>query len=126
MNKHIETEMVSIFQKFTNDELAEMKDAVVENNHQITSLKTEKAEVTKKFNDKIKALDNSNAILVKKVRDKGAIVEVECYGEPDYDRNVMVYIDKETDEVVNERTLYPHERQTTIFSTIKTGTDGEN
>lgn len=116
------SEKISYTRQLSKDELEELSRNLVENNIDIRNLKEEKKIILRQYTDKQKNLEDTQAVIIDKLKNKSEFVsQEECYKFPDYETRRMAFYNKLGD-LVYERAMKPEETQMTMFL-MKTGTE---
>jgi hypothetical protein len=110
----------SYMRKFSQEELEDFKQELSENSIEIDILETELSEVKKEFKDKLKPKKQEVKIILKALREKVKEVKDEVFVLKDND---FYCIYNSEGELIESRPLRPAEKQTTIFQTLRTGTN---
>lgn len=118
------TETFSYMQRFTSDEIAEMKDQFAELSIKLGVINDEFKEIKDEFKERTKPLQKELGLLLSNIKQKSRAVTEECFVEFDHDINMAKYFSPTTGELVNQRPLMPNEMQMSIRE-MHTGTDGK-
>lgn len=104
------------------EEVAERKTELFEKVRKIQTLSEELKEISKTFKDQIKELDNEKQILVQEIQFESTSERGNLYAMDDQESGMMAFYDK-TGALVSSRPLKPEERQTSLLTIKKNGTD---
>jgi len=108
--------------RLESEEVAEMKTALYERVKKIISLTEELKQITKNFKDEIKVLEFEKQDLVQSIQFESVSERGTLYAMDDQDNGLMGFYDK-TGELVFTRPLKPEERQTSILTIKRNGTN---
>lgn len=101
-------------------ELEDLKEKLVENNIQLRDVRADKKAANKEYNDQIKQLEEENDEVTAKLKSRTDFVTEPCYKF--IEGNDVGYYNSEG-ILVFQRPARPEERQRTIGSILRTGTD---
>lgn len=101
-------------------ELENLKETLVENNIQLRDVRADKKAANKEYNDQIKQLEEDNDEVTAKLKSRTEFVTEPCYKFVEGDE--VGYYNGEG-LLVFQRPARPEERQRTIGSILRTGTD---
>lgn len=114
-------EEIGYSKALSGDQLAELKDKLVENNIQLRDVRADKKAANKMYNDQIKQLEEEGDELTQQLKNKTDYVKEECYKFVEGDE-VGYY--NQDGELVYSRPARNEERQMTIQAALRrTGTD---
>ncbi len=100
---------------FTPEELAEMQTEFATDSMILGDVEDEKKEQAAEINVRIKELKLKTKATLKKVRKQYEIEKDTLFMFDDQDNNIMNIYDS-SGNLINSRKLFPHEKQTKIFS----------
>lgn len=100
----------TFFEQFNTDQLDEIKEEIAKLSIELDDVKTEKAEAIKKFNDRMKNINEPLQKLLEKFRDKGEHKTVTAYLVDNQDEGIMEYF-TEDGVLLHTRPLRLSERQ---------------
>lgn len=101
-------------------ELEDLKERLVENNIQLRDVRADKKAANKEYNDQIKQLEEDNDEMTAKLKSRTEFVTEPCYKFVEGDE--VGYYNSDG-LLVFQRPARPEERQRTIGSILRTGTD---
>ena len=116
-------ENFSYFKKFTPAELEEMKDELAEKSIELNAIEADFRDVKKMHKDRVKPIKNAVVSILGHIKDKGITVVEEVYQINDHESNRAFFYNSNGEEVFS-RPLKADEKQKTIFSIERTGTNG--
>ena len=116
-------EEIGYTRRFNPDELSQRKEALGEVSIVINDIEAEKAEAVAVFKDRLKPLNDDKKSLLSDLKNKSEFVIEKCYKFIHHDERAVGYYNS-LGELVSSRPIMPHEMQKTIFTTLKTGTEG--
>jgi len=106
------------FRKFSEDEVNERKDILVDTCIQIAAKESEFSDVKKKYADDLKVQKSARSELTRIIKQKGEDAEGEIYDFADTESGFMISFDIEGNEI-SRRRLRPEEKQANLFLTSK-------
>jgi hypothetical protein len=115
-------EKLSYMKRFTNDEIVEFKNQLSDLSIEKDGIDTEFDSIKEVFKGRLKPIKEGIKTTLTYIRDKARLVTEDCYVVYDYENFVTEYY-SDDGVVVYSRPMEPAERQKTIFSINKTGTD---
>jgi hypothetical protein len=104
------------------EEVLERKTSLFERVRKIQTLSEELKEISKTFKDQIKELDNEKQILIQEIQFESTSERGNLYAMDDQDSGMMAFYDS-AGTLVSSRPLKPEERQTSLLTIKKNGTD---
>jgi hypothetical protein len=102
------------FKKFTEDELNEKKDTLVDTCINIDIKEEQFSDVKKTWSEEIKAIKKERSTLTSVIKQKGEDAEGEIFEFADHESGYMVSFDIDGNEI-NRRRLRPEEKQPNLF-----------
>lgn len=75
--------------------------------------------VAKEHREELDEIKSDLNELVSQLRHGSKTLHHDCYMVPDHEHAMMQFVDIETGEIVDERRLFPEERQQSLFNTVK-------
>lgn len=112
-------EKITVFHKYTDDELAAVREKFTTDQIKLEELKEKKQALMKDLGNEIKDSQSDLKELRLKIKNKGEEREVSVEGKPNYVKNMMEFYavhGEMAGEMVSSRRLLPHERQMSILS----------
>ena len=103
-------------------EVAERKTTLYERVRKIQALQEELKEISKTFKDQIKELDNEKQNLIQEIQFESTSEIGNLYSMDDQESGIMGFYDS-TGTLISSRPLKPEERQTSLLTIKKNGTD---
>lgn len=98
---------------FTPEELLSFKDEFAELSVKLNEEQIALDEIKAEYKDKMKPMQEQASRVLRCIRTKGEEITLNVYKVDDQEAGMMRYLDS-TGEIVDERRLFPHERQTSI------------
>lgn len=115
-------EEMSYLKKFKPDEILEMKNRLSDVSIEVNDIDIEKKEIAKDFKLKADPLVKEKKEILGLIKNKAILVKEKCFKFIDQE-NEKVFFYNAIGDVVDERPILPSERQKTIFSIEKNGTN---
>jgi len=107
------------FRRFTEEDLNQRKDTLVDTCIQIDIKEDQFADLKKTWGDEIKAIKKERSNLTTVIKQQGEDAEGEIFEFADHESGYMISFDIDGNEI-NRRRLRPEEKQQTLFVTSKT------
>lgn len=116
-------EPVNFMRRFTPEEIAEMKDNLSETAIELNDIKLEKKLLNQQLDAQAKPLKQTEASLLKKIKEKAENVTEDCFKFLFYENGMVGFYTCEG-ELINSRPMNADERQRKLFAVPrKTGTN---
>lgn len=116
-------EAVTYMKAFGNNQLEQFKDQLSEHAIEIDRLTTAKKESADSFNNQLKPIKAEHKRLLTDIRLKSTEVKEDLFVIIDHNRKMVGYYDAKG-VLIQSRPARAQELQASIFSVIRTGTDG--
>lgn len=115
-------ETLNYLKKFTPEEIQEMKNNLSNVSIEINDIENERKDAVDVFKSKLKPLVIDRKETLTNIRNKAISVKEDCFKFIDHDTNTVSYYNNIGD-LVDQRPIMPSERQKSIFSIEKNGTN---
>lgn len=116
-------EEVGYMRKYSKEEIRSCKDQLAEASISISDIANEKAEAMKSYKEQMKPYAETQANLLKKIKQKAEYITEDCYKIIDQQAGEVGYYNKDG-ILVEERAIRPEERQgRMVFEQEKDGTN---
>lgn len=102
------------FRKFSEEELNEKKDTLVDTCINIDIKEEQFSDIKKTWSEEIKSIKKDRSTLTSVIKQKGEDAEGEIFEFQDHESGYMISLDIEGNEV-NRRRLRPEEKQPNLF-----------
>ena len=113
-----EYQVVKVKHEFTDDELKEIADEIVEKLLAVAVLDEEKKDFDKSQNERIKGIDSIITILSNKYSDGYESENRNCELRRNYTNKTIEYVDPQSGEVVKERPMTTEEQQMRLMEGV--------
>lgn len=107
-------EPVNFMRRFTPEEIAEMKDNLSETAIELNDIREEKKLLNQQLDAQAKPLKQTNASLLKKIKQKAENVTEDCFKYIFHDEGMVGYYTSEG-ELISSRPMRAEERQLKMF-----------
>lgn len=121
-NNADDVEMITYMKQFTHEEIGLMKDSLSEISIEMNDIEIEKKDVAATYSEKLKPLVRQKKNLLTNIKQKAILTDEECYKFVDQEEGMVGFYNAIGD-LVSSRPIMPSERQKTIFSINKNGTN---
>ncbi len=112
------SELIQVNNVFTDNEMLALKDELSRKMILLEKTQDEFKLIADEWKSKIKEQKGYNQSILDNIKLGYEILEKECYLMPDYDLEIMNYVDVVTGEVHSSRRLLPSENQMNLTSVI--------
>lgn len=109
------SEKMSYMKKFAPDEIVLFKDRLSGVSIEINDLEEKKKDVNKGFSAELDPLKIEKKGLLSNIKQKAILVKEECFKFIDHENEIVEFYNM-IGEMIEQRGIYPHERQKTIFN----------
>ena len=113
---------VTYAKAFSPEELAQKREELTDASIKIADIEDELKLIKDSYKEKMKPMMEQKVAAIKALRDKSQTVTEQCFKFYDEETGMVGYYNKEGN-LVNSRPAFANEKQKTVFSLLRTGTD---